>query len=166
MTSLQYKKVGRWADYLFGERVYVTLSLVAKSLLAWHFRLHAGVSICALVTAGPALVVSTLELRRTPDQCELAQVLPQIAGWVGHHSGRLSTRCLQSRALQPAHFRRANYPPLRGRARHGVHLGRHARLLAQVSLTAREPPAGPHRCVRELAAARGQFGVRARTCPM
>ena len=33
---LQYKKVGRWADYLFGERVYVTLSLVAKSLLAWQ----------------------------------------------------------------------------------------------------------------------------------
>ena len=33
---LQYKKVGRWADYLFGERIYVTLSLVAKSLLAWQ----------------------------------------------------------------------------------------------------------------------------------
>jgi len=33
---LQYKKVGRWADYLFGEHVYVTLSLVAKSLLAWQ----------------------------------------------------------------------------------------------------------------------------------
>ncbi len=33
---LQYKKVGPWADYLFGERVYVTLSLVAKSLLAWQ----------------------------------------------------------------------------------------------------------------------------------
>ena len=33
---LQYKKVGRWSDYLFGERVYVTLSLVAKSLLAWQ----------------------------------------------------------------------------------------------------------------------------------
>ena len=33
---LQYKQVGRWADYLFGERVYITLSLVAKSLLAWQ----------------------------------------------------------------------------------------------------------------------------------
>ena len=32
----QYKQVGRWKDYLFGERVYVTLSLVAKSLLAWQ----------------------------------------------------------------------------------------------------------------------------------
>lgn len=33
---LQYKKVGRWNDYLYGERVYMILSLVAKSLLAWQ----------------------------------------------------------------------------------------------------------------------------------
>jgi hypothetical protein len=33
---LQYKKVGKWADYLYGERMYVILSLVAKSLLAWQ----------------------------------------------------------------------------------------------------------------------------------
>jgi hypothetical protein len=33
---LQYKQVGRWRDYLVGERAYVTLSLVAKSLLAWQ----------------------------------------------------------------------------------------------------------------------------------
>ena len=32
---LQYKKVGRWADYLFGERVYIVLSLSAKTVLAW-----------------------------------------------------------------------------------------------------------------------------------
>ena len=32
---LQYKKVGRWSDYLYGERAYIILSLVAKSLLAW-----------------------------------------------------------------------------------------------------------------------------------
>jgi hypothetical protein len=32
---LQYKKVGRWKDYLFGERVYIILSLTAKSVLAW-----------------------------------------------------------------------------------------------------------------------------------
>lgn len=32
---LQYKKVGRWRDYLYGERGYIILSLVAKSLLAW-----------------------------------------------------------------------------------------------------------------------------------
>lgn len=32
---LQYKKVGRWKDYLYGERGYIMLSLVAKSLLAW-----------------------------------------------------------------------------------------------------------------------------------
>lgn len=33
---LQYKQVGRWSDYLVGERTYITLSLVAKSLLAWQ----------------------------------------------------------------------------------------------------------------------------------
>jgi hypothetical protein len=33
---LQYRKVGRWADYVFGESVYVLLSLTAKSLLAWQ----------------------------------------------------------------------------------------------------------------------------------
>lgn len=31
---LQYKKVGKWKDYLYGERVYIILSLVAKTLLA------------------------------------------------------------------------------------------------------------------------------------
>ena len=33
---LQYKKVGPWRDYLFGERIYVLLSLIAKSALAWQ----------------------------------------------------------------------------------------------------------------------------------
>jgi Heliorhodopsin len=33
---LQYKKVGPWKDYLFGERVYIILSLVAKTALAWQ----------------------------------------------------------------------------------------------------------------------------------
>ena len=33
---LQYRKVGRWADYRFGESTYVLLSLVAKSALAWQ----------------------------------------------------------------------------------------------------------------------------------
>jgi len=33
---LQYKRIGPWRDYLFGERVYVILSLVAKSALAWQ----------------------------------------------------------------------------------------------------------------------------------
>ena len=32
---LQYKKVGPWKDYLFGERVYIILSLLAKSILCW-----------------------------------------------------------------------------------------------------------------------------------
>jgi hypothetical protein len=33
---LQYKKVGKWRDYLYGERVYILLSLLAKSALAWQ----------------------------------------------------------------------------------------------------------------------------------
>lgn len=32
---LQYKKIGRWKNYLFGERFYIILSLVAKTALAW-----------------------------------------------------------------------------------------------------------------------------------
>ncbi|WP_323675711.1 heliorhodopsin HeR [Halorubellus sp. PRR65] len=33
---LQYRETWRWEDYLFGERAYIVLSLVAKSLLAWQ----------------------------------------------------------------------------------------------------------------------------------
>lgn len=33
---LQYKKIGRWEDYLYGEKIYIVLSLVAKSALAWQ----------------------------------------------------------------------------------------------------------------------------------
>ena len=33
---LQYRKIGRWSDYYEGERTYMILSLVAKSLLAWQ----------------------------------------------------------------------------------------------------------------------------------
>jgi hypothetical protein len=33
---LQYKKAGPWRNYLYGERMYIILSLVAKSLLAWQ----------------------------------------------------------------------------------------------------------------------------------
>lgn len=32
---LQYKRVGKWKNYLYGERVYIVLSLVAKTFLAW-----------------------------------------------------------------------------------------------------------------------------------
>lgn len=33
---LQYKQVGRWQNYLTGERTYILLSLIAKSALAWQ----------------------------------------------------------------------------------------------------------------------------------
>ena len=32
---LQYKRIGKWRDYLYGERTYIVLSLAAKSILAW-----------------------------------------------------------------------------------------------------------------------------------
>jgi len=32
---LQYKKVGKWKEYVYGERVYIVLSLLAKTTLAW-----------------------------------------------------------------------------------------------------------------------------------
>jgi hypothetical protein len=34
--ALQYKKIGPWQDYLFGERIYILLSLSSKSILAWQ----------------------------------------------------------------------------------------------------------------------------------
>jgi len=33
---LQYRQIGKWSDYLHGERTYIILSLVAKSVLAWQ----------------------------------------------------------------------------------------------------------------------------------
>ena len=33
---LQYARVGRWRDYLYGERAYMLFSLIAKTLLAWQ----------------------------------------------------------------------------------------------------------------------------------
>jgi hypothetical protein len=33
---LQYKRVGPWRDYLYGERAYILLSLTAKTALAWQ----------------------------------------------------------------------------------------------------------------------------------
>ena len=33
---LQYKQVGKWANYRYGERAYIFLSLIAKSILAWQ----------------------------------------------------------------------------------------------------------------------------------
>jgi len=33
---LQYRKVGPWQNYLFGERMFIVLSLLAKTALAWQ----------------------------------------------------------------------------------------------------------------------------------
>jgi hypothetical protein len=33
---LQYRRIGKWADYVYGESTYILLSLVAKSALAWQ----------------------------------------------------------------------------------------------------------------------------------
>ena len=34
--AFQYKQIGPWKNYLYGEATYITLSLVAKSVLAWQ----------------------------------------------------------------------------------------------------------------------------------
>ena len=33
---LQYRGIGRWRDHLYGERAYMLLSLLAKTILAWQ----------------------------------------------------------------------------------------------------------------------------------
>jgi hypothetical protein len=33
---LQYKKLGHWSAYLYGERAYIVLSFIAKTALAWQ----------------------------------------------------------------------------------------------------------------------------------
>jgi hypothetical protein len=33
---LQYKKLGHWSTYLYGERAYIILSFIAKTALAWQ----------------------------------------------------------------------------------------------------------------------------------
>jgi hypothetical protein len=33
---LQYRQVGKWTSYVFGEKTYLVLSLIAKSVLAWQ----------------------------------------------------------------------------------------------------------------------------------
>jgi len=33
---LQYRANGKWRDYVFGEQIYIVLSLTAKSILAWQ----------------------------------------------------------------------------------------------------------------------------------
>ncbi len=33
---LQYRRIGKWTDYIYGEKAYLVLSLAAKSLLAWQ----------------------------------------------------------------------------------------------------------------------------------
>jgi hypothetical protein len=32
---LQYKKIGKWKVYAYGEKAYIVLSLVSKSALGW-----------------------------------------------------------------------------------------------------------------------------------
>lgn len=46
---LQYKQVGKWRNYLQGERSYITLSLIAKTGLAWQ--VFSGV-LAPLLTSG------------------------------------------------------------------------------------------------------------------
>jgi hypothetical protein len=36
IMRLQYKQVGKWKDYVYTERAYMIMSLVAKVALAWQ----------------------------------------------------------------------------------------------------------------------------------
>ena len=47
--AFQYKKIGPWKNYLFGEATYITLSLVAKTILAWQ--VFSGAIIPAIVSS-------------------------------------------------------------------------------------------------------------------
>lgn len=47
--AFQYKRIGPWKDYLYGEATYITLSLVAKSILAWQ--VFSGAIIPAIVSS-------------------------------------------------------------------------------------------------------------------
>ena len=38
VTANRHRQRDRWTDYMYGERVYIMLSLVAKSALAWQVR--------------------------------------------------------------------------------------------------------------------------------
>jgi hypothetical protein len=46
--ALQYHRVGGWKDYLRGERMYITLSLIAKTVLA--YQVFAGAVIPAIAS--------------------------------------------------------------------------------------------------------------------
>ena len=63
---LQYKRVGRWADYLRGERTYIWLSLVAKSALAWQiFSGHAHPHLAAGTAYGRSADTSSRKASRS-----------------------------------------------------------------------------------------------------
>lgn len=62
--TLQYRQVGPWRDYLFGERVYITLSLMAKTALAWQ--VFAGAIIPAV--RGRLAQGTDVRLRRLPSR--------------------------------------------------------------------------------------------------
>jgi hypothetical protein len=47
--AFQYKQIGPWKNYLYGEATYITLSLVAKSVLAWQ--VFSGAIIPAIASA-------------------------------------------------------------------------------------------------------------------
>ena len=68
---LQYKQVGKWKSYLQGERTYITLSLVAKTALAWQ--VFSGAIIPAIASELP--LVEVVDARRQPE-CVGASTVP------------------------------------------------------------------------------------------
>ena len=72
--ALQYLRIGPWRDYRFGERVYLMLSLVAKSALAWQ--VFAG-ALAFSVPEAPA--ARARARRRTPSRSRGRRSAPPVA---------------------------------------------------------------------------------------
>ncbi len=75
---LQYNKVGKWRDYLFGEKAYIILSLTAKALLAWQvfsavLASSSPLTVCS--RAGPARASA----RRRPHRVRYLRACPPSA---------------------------------------------------------------------------------------
>ncbi len=138
---LQYKRVGRWRDYLYGERVYMLLSLVAKSLLAWQVFAGTLQPACASSKTSEATRRSSSTRRALPcwrscspsrSSSDSASPRPTTGGPAYRRSGR--TR-------NPHHARPA--PPNPDLARPRRHLGRALALPSTTELRGR--PAEPTR---------------------
>jgi hypothetical protein len=59
---LQYKAISRWKEHLYGERVYIVLSFVAKSILSWLVFIG---NLCALLKSRKSLLFFSFFLQKS-----------------------------------------------------------------------------------------------------